>query len=205
MTINKREFVKLSLAGAAICALSGPAFAVDGLYDELPLPEKFVGKEDAPVTVVEYASMTCPHCKSFHERIYPKLKEKYVDSGKVKFIMREFAWDDRAKAAFMLARCAPNDAYFPMVDVLFKQQNVWATSRDPAGELLKISKLAGFTEASFRECLTNQKLLDGINAVKNRGERKFGVNATPTLFINEERFSGDMTVDGISAAIDALL
>ena len=209
--MDRRRFLELMAAtGLTVTALGGfatlaQAQTVSGLMDDLPLPDQTLGDKNAPVTIVEYASMTCPHCKNFHENVLPELKKRYIDTGKVYFIMREFAWDPRARAAFMLARCAPNNNYFPMVDVLFQQQELWSYSKDPARDLLQISKLAGFTEKSFNACLTNQKLLDDINAVKTRGETKFGVTATPTLFINNEKFSGDFAIKRLSAAIDAHL
>lgn len=168
------------------------------------LPEKSEGKEDAPVTIVEYMSMTCPHCASFHIRTYPVIKEKYIDTGKVRFILREFPFDPRATAGFMLARCS-GDNYFAMVDVLFKQQAVWARAEKPSEELLKIARLAGFTQESFEACLTDQKLLDDVNAVRNRGAQDFGVDSTPTFFINGTKYAGDMPVEEMSAIIDALL
>jgi len=170
-----------------------------------PLEEMAIGKEDAPVTIVEYMSMTCPHCREFHKNTYPELKEKYVDTGKVRFILREFPLDPRAAAAIMLARCAPKDQYFPMVDVLFKRQTVWATAQDARSELLNIAKLAGFTQESFEACLTNQQLLDDVNSVRTTAAEDFGVDATPTFFIDGKRYSGDMSIGQMSAIIDPLL
>ena len=151
------------------------------------LPEKVQGSDEAPVTIVEYASMTCSHCASFHVNTYPALKEKYIDTGKVRLALREFPFDPRAEAGFMLARCA-EDKYFAMVDVLFKQQDNWAPVQDARTALLNIAKLAGFTQESFEACLTNQELLDDVRAVRARGASDFGVNATPTFFINVKKY-----------------
>jgi protein-disulfide isomerase len=170
-----------------------------------PLEEQVEGAEDAPITVVEYASMTCGHCRSFHVNTWPAIKENYVDTGKVRFILREFPFDPRAAAAFMLARCAPGGKYFPMVDVLFKQQDVWARAENARAPLENIAKLAGFTQESFEACLTNQELLDDINAVRERGAAEFGVNATPTFFINGKKYAGALTVEQMSAIFDDLL
>ena len=169
------------------------------------LPEMSMGKADAPVTVVEYFSMTCPHCAHFHNETFDKIKEKYIDTGKVRFIAREFPFDPRAAAAFMLARCAPNGAYFPMVSMLFKQQETWAAADDGKAALLQMSKLAGFTQESFEKCLTDQKLLNDVNAVRERGAKDFGVNATPTFLINGKRYAGAMSVETMSALLDSLL
>lgn len=170
-----------------------------------PLPEMAIGDANAPVTIVEYMSMTCPHCATFHNETFEPIKQKYVDTGKVRFIVREFPFDPRAAAAFMLARCAPTEQYFPMISMLFKQQEQWAAAENGREALLQMSKLAGFTQESFEACLTNQKLLDDVNAVRERGAKEFGIAATPTFLINGQRYSGGMSVDTMSALIDSKL
>lgn len=170
-----------------------------------PLPEMAIGEANAPVTIVEYMSMTCPHCAKFHNETFDAIKAKYVDSGQVRFILREFPFDPRAAAAFMLARCAPPEQYFPMVSMLFKQQEQWAAAENGREALLQMSKLAGFTQQSFEACLTNQKLLDDVNAVRERGAKEFGIAATPTFIVNGQRYSGEMSVAVMSALIDSKL
>jgi protein-disulfide isomerase len=167
------------------------------------LPDVFLGKADAPVTIVEYMSMTCPHCARFHNDVFEAIKTKYVETGKVRFILREFPLDTRAAAAIMLARCAPEGQYFPMVSALFKSQMTWATAEDGRAALLQMSKLAGFTQESFEACLTNQKLLDDVNATRERASKEFGVDSTPTFIINGKRYAGEMSVEEMSAVIDA--
>lgn len=177
------------------------------------LPDMILGEANAPVTIVEYMSTTCPHCATFHNNTFDAIKTKYVDSGKVRFIVREFPFDPRAAAAFMLARCKPQNPaeltdaaqYFPMISMLMKQQETWAAAQDGREALLQMSKLAGFTQESFQACLTNQKLLDDVNTVRERGAKEFGVAATPTFLINGKRYAGDMSVDTMSALIDSLL
>jgi protein-disulfide isomerase len=168
------------------------------------LPEMSLGKPDAKVTIVEYASMTCPHCAHFHATTLPDLKKKYIDTGKVRLVFREFPWDPRAEAGFMLARCS-GDNYFAMVDVLFKQQMQWAGVENSKDALLQISKLAGFTQEKFEACLTDQKLLDDVRAVQKRGADEFGVNSTPTFFINGGRYPGAMSIEEFSAILDPLV
>ena len=205
--IHRRTLLAAGTALAAAAALPLSAFAQGAgtgeFFENRPLPEMELGAKDAPVIITEYASMTCPHCKSFHESVWPKLKEEYVDTGKVRYQLREFAFDNLAAAASMLARCAPNDGYFPMVDILFERQSQWSRAQNPAAELFNIAKLAGFTEETFRACLTNQKLLDDINAVRAEG-RKFGVTGTPTIFVNGEKLDGS-SYENIKKAIDAKL
>ena len=218
MNIDRRQFLESTskaalFAGSASIVSFTPevgltaanAQHVSGLYDDLPLPDKILGKQDAPVTIVEYASMTCPHCKNFHEGTLKEIKQKYIETGKVKLIFREFPLDNRAVAAAMLARCAPADKYFPMLDILFAQQQSWSTSQDPRIELFNISKNAGFSKESFEACISNADIFNGIKAMRARGGDKFDVNATPTLFIGGVKFSGELSYKGVSAAIDALL
>lgn len=225
MQLTKRQL----LGGVAAATASLAVFSSANAAVEIPksdgdvdmeavlkpgaLPEMALGKEDAKVTIVEYMSMTCPHCAHFHTTTFDEIKKKYVDTGKARFIIREFPFDPRAAAAFMLARCNPSkpedlstpEQYFPMVSMLFKQQQTWAAAEDGRAALLQMSKLAGFSEESFTKCLTNQKLLDEVNATRERGSKDFGVNATPTFLINGKRYSGDMSVDIMSALIDSLL
>ncbi len=213
MRLNRRTFTQSLTASALGTAalgtgLVGPAHAgadEEELNKPGPLGEKFVGEENAPVTIVEYASMTCPHCASFHLQTYPKLKEQYLDTGKAKLLFREFPFDDRALAAFMLARCAADDKYFAMIDVLFEQQAVWARSDKPAQELFKIARLAGFTEETFNACLKNKDIAAGIHAVKDRGALEFGVRSTPTFFINGEEVSGAQSIERFQELIDPLV
>ena len=189
-------------------AIEAPASAgsVDmaKLLEPGALPDKVLGEADAPVTIVEYASMTCPHCAHFHATTLPELKTKYIDTGKVRLIFREFPFDPRAEAGFMLARCS-DDNYFPMIDVLFKQQQNWASVENAKDALLQISKLAGFSQESFEACLTDQKLLDDVRAVQKRGAEEFKVDSTPTFFINGNTYKGALTIAELSAIIDGML
>ncbi|WP_434053260.1 MAG: thioredoxin domain-containing protein [Roseibium sp.] len=211
MTQTRRQFLKTTaLASAAFgVAASFPALAQSVDMDDLlvpgPLGDKILGEENAPVTVVEYASMTCGHCANFHKNTWKPLKEQYVDTGKVRFIFREFPLDPVSAAAFMLARCAPAEKYFEIVDTMFENQRAWAFTDNPYNSLLDFSKQIGFTQESFEECLTNQGLLDAVNAVRDRAANEFGVSSTPTFFINGARHPGAMSIDQMGALIDAEL
>jgi protein-disulfide isomerase len=156
-----------------------------------PLGDNALGSPNAPVTIIEYASMTCPHCAHFHETTYPELKKKYIDTGKVRFIFREFPLDALAAAGSMLARCAGSDKYFPMIETLFAQQRDWVVQK-PLEPMLGIARQAGFTQQSFDECLANQEMLAGIEDTRTRA-MKLGVNSTPTFFINGKIFRGGLT------------
>lgn len=195
------------LAGSGLMPIG--AARADADVAELMKPgtlgEKALGAEDAPVTVVEYASMTCSHCARFHTEIFPEFKKKYIDTGKVRFLFREFPLDPLAAGGFMLAHCAGNDRYFGFVDVLFHQQPAWTRTNDPVTALFNIAKQAGFTRESFDSCLSNQQLLDGINEVKDRAAEKFDVNSTPTFFVNGKVQPGVQTMDDFARLIDPLL
>ena len=190
---------------AASAKAPEPSGTVDmaKLLEEGALPEKVMGEADAPVTIVEYASMTCGHCANFHKNTLPAIKKNYIDTGKARLVLREFPFDPRAEAGFMLARCA-DDKYFAMVDVLFQQQQSWVPVENAQAALLQIAKLAGFSQESFEACLTDQKLLEDVRAVRARGAEDFGVDATPTFFINGNKYSGALTVDEMSAIIDSM-
>ncbi len=165
-----------------------------------PLGDEVQGAENAPVTIVEYASMTCPHCSHFHETTYPELKKKYIDTGKVRFIFREFPLDPLAAAAAMLARCAGKDKYFPLIDTFFAQQKDWVVQK-PLQPMFNIAKQAGFTQQTFDECLANQKMLNDIEETRTRAATKFNVNSTPTFFINGKIFRGALTAEELDKQV----
>jgi protein-disulfide isomerase len=186
---------------------AGPSeVPTEELMKQGPLPELVLGKEDAPITVVEYASMTCGHCANFHNKVFPALKEKYIDTGKVRFVMREFPLDNLAAGASMLARCAGGDKTFPLIGALFHTQENWAFVRgDPRPELFKVAKQAGFTQESFDKCLADQKLLDDISAVRTRAADQFGVNSTPTFFINGKKMTAGPSIEEFDKAFGEIL
>jgi protein-disulfide isomerase len=220
LSINRRQFCQgAALAALAIAALGTTALTplgdraaaatipMDELMKKEALPDMVMGSEKAPVTIIEYSSMTCPHCAHFQETTFPELKKRYIDTGKVRFISREFPLDRLAAAAFMLARCAgqlDSTKYFAMVDTLFRQQDTWAVEH-PLPPLLKIAKQAGFTEDSFNKCLDDGELLKNISAVRQRAIDKFKVGSTPTFFINGTAHEGALSIDEMAKIIDPLL
>lgn len=185
----------------------GEALAQDlsTLTEPGPLGEHVVGDPDAPVTIIEYASMTCPHCRTFHINEYPVIKEKYIDKGVAKLYFREFPFDPASAAAFMLAQCAGEDKYFSMVDILFERQSTWSRSQKVVDELFKIAKLAGFTQESFNACLKDQELLDNVLGIQKKAAEVYKVDATPTFFINGTKYSGSMSAEEMGKIIDALV
>ena len=169
------------------------------------LPDQALGNPDAKVRIVEYMSMTCGYCADFHNKTFGEIKERYIDTGKVYFVIREFPLDPLASAGFMLARNAPGGRYFDVVSMLFKTQAEWAFVPDPLTGLRNVSKQLGYSPATFEATLSDQKLLDGLTASRDRGSKEFGVTGTPTFFINGAREVGFMTVEELSGKIEALL
>jgi protein-disulfide isomerase len=161
-----------------------------------------VGNPDAKVTVIEYASLTCGHCGAFHTGTYKALQEKYINPGKIRFIFREYPFDALAEAGFMLARCNEN-VYFPMVSALFAAQSNWVRAEKPSEALFQISRQAGFTQEQFNACLQDQAVLDKIRTVRTKATDEFGVDSTPTFFINGKKFTGNMSIETFSALIEA--
>jgi len=211
---SRRDLLKFVVFGSGLGAAGlievAPALAqnarvdVEQLMAEGALPDVVEGQANAPVTVVEYASMTCSHCAAFATKVYPTLQSKYIDTGKAKLILREFPLDPLATAGFMLARCS-GDKREAMIELLFAQQKNWAFVDKPLDGLLNVVKQTGMTQETFERCLKDQALYDKINMVRDRGAEKFGVNATPTFFINGKRVSGEMTVEQLDKEIAPLL
>ena len=202
--ISRRQ---LLLAGTALAVMgaNAPAFALDVAELNKPpaLGEMALGAgEDAKVTIIEYASATCGHCAAFHKDAYKKLKAEYIDTNKVRFVFREFPLNDAALAAFMIARAAPKESYFPLMDVFFETLDTWA--KNPAEGLLNIAKQAGFTQEKFDATLKDQNLAKAIMEIRDGGT-KFGVEGTPTFFINGELYDGERTFEAFKAKIDPLL
>ncbi len=169
------------------------------------LPDNVMGSKDAKVTIVEYSSMTCPHCATFHAEILPIIKKDYIDTGKVKYILREFPLDNLAFAAFQLGRCAPKDKYFAFIDMMYAKQEVWAfakTERMPI--MLKLAKRAGFTKETFEACIKNDEIYKGISEMRAKGS-KFGINSTPSFFINGELISQTGDAKAFAKILDAKL
>ena len=191
------------LEGAAVLGLAAAmpslAFAqtvpVTDLMKEGALPDVWLGSADAPVTVIEYASMTCPHCAAFHHDTFPALKKDYIDAGKVRFSLREFPFDPIATAGFMVARCAGPDKRNAMIDLLFAQQKNWAFVDKPLQGLTNLVKQTGMSQETFESCLKDQKLYDNINAVRDVAAKQFSVDATPTFYINGKKVAGEMSID----------
>ena len=216
MIITRRAFTAaLSLTGLSLVAgfsplrLIGDAMAQSASDVAKPqsLPDMALGPATSPVTITEYASMTCGHCANFNETVFPKIKSEYIDSGKIRYVFREFPLDIKAAAGSMLARCiAKEDAgkYFAVVDMLFRQQNDWV-AKDTAETLTRIGKQAGLSQQAVEACLKDQALLDKIAADQKFASEVLKVNSTPTFFINGEMVKGATSFEEFDKKIKALL
>jgi len=195
-------------------ALSPPAAAVvappvmvpiDQLMAAGPLPDIVQGSPTAPITIIEYASMTCTHCAAFHELTWPELKTKYIDSGRAKFILREFPLDPLATAGFMLARCAGPEKRNLLIDQMFSQQKTWAFVDKPVEPLLAMVKTIGFTQTDFETCLKNQDLYEQVSQTRERAAEAFNIDSTPTFFVNGRKMTGELAIGDFDRVLDPLV
>jgi protein-disulfide isomerase len=168
------------------------------------LQDMVIGKADAKITIIEYASLTCPHCAAFHADILPAVKADYIDTGKAKLVFRDFPLDNLAFAGAILARCGGPDRYFTFLNVLFAQQRQWATASDPKAALTQIARLGGVSAEQFDACLADKALGDYILNSRLEGNQKFNVNSTPTLIINGKTEAGVPSLDELRKKLDAL-
>lgn len=207
--LSRRRLLAVAAGALTLFSISARAekspsgkVSIDELMAPGDLPDIVEGAADAPVTIVEYASMTCSHCAAFHHDVYPTLKKNYIDTGKVKFILREFPLDPVAAAAFMLARDL-GDKRDAAVDLLFSQQKNWAFTDKPLDGLANVLKQTGLGQEKFEAVLKDKTLYENVNKVRDRAAEKFGVNSTPTFFINGDKYTGELGVADLDKIIAA--
>ena len=158
-----------------------PAFAAS----DKPSPlDETLGKPDAPITIIEYASLTCSHCAEFEDKVWPQLTKDWLDTGKAKLVYRDYVWDPMAEAAAMISHCAGHDRYFPFVKTFFHSQANWLHSAQPLDSLKNIAKLGGMSGDKVDACLQDKTLLNQILARKDEAEKLYSVHSTPTFVIN---------------------
>ena len=165
------------------------------LETEIGADEFIIGAVEAPVTIVEYASLGCPHCASFHLDTLPKLKKAYIDTGKARLVYRDFPLDRPSLRGSMMARCAGRARFFGFIDTLFKRQMSWSRADDPVEVLARIGRLGGLSKSEFDACMKNEAIADQVLAVRLEGEKKFGVNATPSFIVNGRLYPGAMSFE----------
>jgi protein-disulfide isomerase len=204
-------FLLLFLLGGCGGVASGPsatatttalnATAATDVMADGPLGERSLGKPNAPVTVIEYVSLTCPHCANFQKTVFPRVKKEFIDTGKIRFIVREFPIGHTSGHAAIINRCAPEDKYFFLENQFLIRQPEWVSQEVRPDAIYAVAKSSGMSRETFDKCLTNQTIIDGLTEVKQRG-RKYGVIGTPTFFINGRKAAqGEVTYYQFKALI----
>ena len=204
--------VVAAAAGTGVSFIFGSTAALAQQFDAAKLlapaggvADHVVGNKDAKVTVIEYLSPTCPHCKTFHETVYPQLKTAYIDTDKIQFIPRPFVRNVLDAVVFMLAEAAGAEKYHEVVDTYFRTQNDWVTSPTPADAMFAIAQQLGFTKETYDAALTNQALFSGLETMRDQATREFQLQGTPTFYVNGKMLNGGVTFDSLKAEIDPLL
>ena len=169
------------------------------------LKEKKIGTEEANIEIIEFASLTCGHCAKFHNEVFPKIKKEFIDTGKVSFIYKDFPLDKFALKASVIARCSGEKKFFSFLKVLYSKQKDWTRTEDPFRSLLKIAKLGGLKNDEIKVCVGNKSIEDGILKQRLNASKKFDIKATPTLYINGEKYDGDLTFEALKLKINTLL
>ena len=167
--------------------------------------ERSLGDQNAKVTVIEYASLTCPHCAAFHTGTWPAIKKEYVDTGKIKFIFRDFPLDRVALAASMIARCAPKERYFGVIGLMFETQDTWRGAANPQAALESIGRLAGMTAETLQTCVQNRAVFDAVMKQRNEGDQKFKIASTPTILVNGQKIDGNVDIERFRELVDQAL
>jgi protein-disulfide isomerase len=204
---------KIWLISAVIAPLlgmqTGGALALDAMAPGIQLAEtgtpdvtaddRILGKTDAPVTIIEYASLTCPHCAAFEKDILPKIKSEWIDTGKAKLVFRDFPLDGSALKAAIVARCAPPERFYGFIGVLFAQQGSWGLAQDPVPGISRIAKLGGMSDDQVQACLKDDALQNKVLAGRLAAEQQYQVESTPTFFINGKKVVGAKEEDIVAA------
>lgn len=201
MTVSRS--IALLFAALAFTGFGATAStAADSAADQPVYREFIQGDPKAKVTVIEYASLTCGHCKHFQDEIYPLVKKNYIDTGKIRFVYRDFPLDGLAAGGALLARCAPGDRGKVMIDLMFKNQMEWVRSPNPLEPLRGYAQLAGMSAEDVDACLKNDAIMNKIREVQETAASSYKVQSTPTFFINEEKLEGSQPYEVMAKAID---
>ncbi len=196
-------FAAMAISGSGVAAHAADSAPAAKPAAGQPVYREFIqGNPKAKVTVIEYASLTCGHCKSFQDDTYPELKKNYIDTGKIRFVYRDFPLDGLAAGGALLARCAPGDKGKVMIDLMFKNQLEWVRSQNPLEPLRGYAQLAGMSAADVDACLKNEGIMNKIREVQETAAGTYQVQSTPTFFINEQKLEGAQPYDVMAKAID---
>jgi protein-disulfide isomerase len=178
-----------------------------GLLAEATVPadamsERVLGDPNAPVTIIEYSSLTCPHCATFHNDVLPKIKAEFLNTGKAKLVYRDFPLDRVALKASLLARCAPKERYFTFLNALFKQQARWSRAEDPVAALSMIGRIGGIGEEAFQACMSDETLANYVLQQRADGQKEYSIDSTPTFVINGEIVKGALSFESFKSVIE---
>jgi len=172
---------------------------------EIGADEFIIGDAKAPVTIIEYASLTCPHCANFHVNILPKLKKSYIDTGKARLVYRDFPLDRLALSGSMMARCAGRERYLGFIDTMFRKQASWKAAKDQLKALARIGLLGGISQKDFDACMKNKALEDQVMAMRLDAQNKFAIDSTPSFIINGKKYPGVVNFAGFEKILEPLL
>jgi protein-disulfide isomerase len=188
----------------AIVALSLTLAACDESTETMLLEDRVLGDPNAPITIIEYASLTCSHCATFHKNTMPRLKREWLDTGRAKLVYRDFALDKNAATAAVIARCAPEDKYFRLLNVIFQRQASWSRMDDPIPVLAQIAGSRGLSRADIDACLDDDDLVDGVLQMRLVGQDQHGVNSTPTFIVGERMVRGAVSFADFDAILSSM-
>lgn len=207
MTRIVRLAALLVAFGLAAPVFAGPALAADlpAYAQDYPgsIPDMVLGRADAPATIVEFSSLTCPHCATFHSETLPKIKKEWIETGKAKLVYRDFPLEGVAMGAAMLARCMPTDRYFAFLEVLFSSQRQWAYSQNPMASLQTLARLAGLSDERSKQCMTDNAMMAAIRAKQTEAEQKYKINSTPQFLVNGKLVPGAQPYEEFAKALSA--
>jgi len=200
-----RRTLNIGIVALGIAAVAPRLAHAADVDIEAALKPRIEGSPDAKLTMIEYSSLTCPHCAHFHEAILPKIRETYIDTGKMRFEARDFPLDQYALRAAAMARCAAENRYFPLMDMLFKQQSQWTRATDPIAAIKQIGRLAGINSERADACMSDEALLDGILKIRLGGQEDHNISSTPTFVIGTETVVGAQPFETFQKAIEPQL
>jgi protein-disulfide isomerase len=198
--MDRRQWLGGTLALGFLAAL--PLATVSA---QPAVSERVLGDPEAPVTIIEYSSLTCPHCAAFHTDTLPAIKEQYVETGQAKIVYRDFPLDQNALNAAVIAHCAGEDRYFAFLEAMFASQERWARAADPREALIQLAGLGGLAREQAEACLADEAMLDAVLQTRLDGQEEFAISSTPTFIINGEIVSGNRSVDEFATVIEAAL
>ena len=169
------------------------------------LEKKSFGNEDAKIKMLEFASLTCGHCAKFHNEVMPIIKENYIEKGLIHFTYKDFPLDKYALKATIIARCSGNKNFFNFLDVFYKKQKDWTRTQDPFKSLLKIAKFGGLKDEELKVCVGNKSIEDGVLKDRLKSSKDYDITATPTIYLNGEKYKGDLTIEALDSKLKSLL